>query len=139
MTLEYLAESDRTKDGMGIYLLTLAPRSPGAGPHYHERMTETFHVHSGVLAMMVNHKPVEAKAGDFILIPPRVPHAFANRSDSPVVFTLSFTPALHREGFFEGMAKLSAAQKMDDHDAMLKLMADYDQVVIDGVDGWTKR
>lgn len=138
MTVEYLATSDRTADAIGIYRITLAPASAGAGPHYHDRMTETFEVHSGTLAMMVDGAPVDAGPGDFVLIPPGVVHAFANRSDEPAVFTLSFTPALGREGFFEGMARLSEADRLDDVDAMLALMADYDQVPVDGIAGWTR-
>lgn len=99
MTVEYFATSDRTGDAIGIYRITLAPESPGAGSHYHDRMTETFEVHSGTLAMMVDGAPVDAGPGDFVLIPPGVVHAFANRGNGPAVFTFSFTPALARESF----------------------------------------
>lgn len=138
MTVEYLATSDRTDDAIGIYRIVLAPASPGAGPHYHDRMTETFEVHAGTLAMIVDGVAVDAGPGDFVLIPPGVVHAFANRGDVPAVFTLSFTPALGREGFFEGMARLSDADRLDDTDAMLALMAGYDQVPVDGIAGWTQ-
>jgi len=137
MTVEYLATSDLTDDAIGIYLLTLAPHSPGAGPHFHERMTEAFHVHSGTLSMMVDGAPIEATPGDFVLVRPGTVHAFANKGDAPAVFTLTFTPALAREGFFEGMAALADADRMDDKEAMLALMAKFDQVPVDGIGGWS--
>lgn len=137
MTVEYLATSDLTDDAIGIYLLTLAPRSPGAGPHYHEQMTEAFQIQSGTLSMMVDGAPVEVTSGDFVLVRPHTVHAFANKADEPVVFTLTFTPALAREGFFERMEALSNADRMDDEDAMLALMAQFDQVPVDGIGGWS--
>lgn len=36
------------------------------------------------------------------------------------------------------MARLSEADRLDDVDAMLTLMADYDQVPVDGIAGWTR-
>ncbi len=37
MQVRYLARSDATGDAIGIYAVTLAARSPGAGLHRHAR------------------------------------------------------------------------------------------------------
>ncbi|MEA1831858.1 cupin domain-containing protein [Methylobacterium durans] len=138
MEITYLARSASTHDAMGIYGVTLAARSPGAGLHRHAALTETFEVHAGTLAMRIDGRDVDLGPGDFVLIPPGQPHAFANRSQAPVRFTLSFTPALEREGFFEGLAKLAAENRLADEVAMERLMRRYDQEPLEGFDGWSE-
>ncbi|MER2266558.1 cupin domain-containing protein [Methylobacterium oxalidis] len=136
MEITYLARSASTHDAMGIYGVILAPRSPGAGLHRHARLTETFEVHEGTLAMRIEGRDLDLGPGDFVLIPPGQPHAFANRGTVPVRFTLSFTPALEREGFFEGLAKLAAENRLSDDAALERLMRHYDQEPLEGFGGW---
>jgi mannose-6-phosphate isomerase-like protein (cupin superfamily) len=137
MQVRYLARSGATRDALGIYRIELAPHSPGAGLHRHARLTETFEVHSGRLTLRIEGHSLDLGPGDFVLIPPGQPHAFCNRSDAPVCFTLSFTPALGREGFFEGLAELSATDRLSDEAAMESLMARYDQEPLEGFSGWS--
>lgn len=137
-TITYKTRSESTNDALGIYELTLRPGSPGAGPHYHKIMTEMFHVLSGTLSMMVGDQTVEVGPGDFVQIPPGVEHAFANRGKETARFMLSFTPALAREGFFEGLAELARTNRMTDEAAMRDLMDRYDQVPTRGIDGWSE-
>lgn len=137
MRVTYLARSGATHDALGIYRVELAPHSPGAGLHRHALLTETFEVHAGRLALRIEGHALELGPGDFVLIPPGQPHAFANRGDEPVHFTLSFTPALAREGFFEGLAALAAQDRLADETAMDELMARFDQEPLEGFSGWT--
>jgi mannose-6-phosphate isomerase-like protein (cupin superfamily) len=137
VVLEYLAPSFRTDDAIGIYRVTIAPESPGAGLHYHKRMIEMFEIQTGTLSMSLDGQSVEAKEGDFVLVVPGSIHGFSNRSKSPVTFTLSFTPALAREGFFEGLAELIATHRMNDQVAMQALSDKYDQFPVEGPDAWT--
>lgn len=137
MQVRYLARSDATGDAIGIYAITLAPHSPGAGLHRHTRLTEAFEVHEGALTLRLGDRDVTAGPGDFVLVRPGEPHAFANRGDVPVRFTLTFAPALQREGFFEGLAALAAEDRLRDEGAMRALMAAYDQEPLAGFAGWS--
>ncbi len=137
MTVEYLSTSPLTDDAIGIYQITIAPEGPGAGLHYHHRITEAFHIHKGTLSMILDGQEIEAEPGDFVLVRPEITHAFANRGKVPVVFTLTFTPALAREGFFEGLAELWATKRLSDKDAMQTLIAKYDQIRVEGLRGLT--
>jgi mannose-6-phosphate isomerase-like protein (cupin superfamily) len=137
MRVFYLARSDETADALGIYRIAMDPRSPGAGLHRHARLTETFSVETGRLALHVDGTDHDLGPGDFALVPPGVAHAFANRGDQPVRFTLSFAPALGREGFFEGLARLAAEGRLADQAAMTDLMARYDQEPLAGFAGWS--
>ncbi|MEL6063755.1 MULTISPECIES: cupin domain-containing protein [unclassified Methylobacterium] len=137
MRVTYLARSDATADAIGIYRVEMDPRTPGAGLHRHARLTETFAVEAGSLALHLDGTDIDLGPGDFTLVQPGRPHAFANRGDQPVRFTLSFTPALAREGFFEGLANLAAAGRLSDAAAMEHLMLRYDQEPLAGFDGWS--
>jgi quercetin dioxygenase-like cupin family protein len=136
--ITYKTRSETTNDALGIYEITLPAGSPGAGPHYHKIMTEMFYVLSGALSLMVDGQPVEAGQGAFVQIPPGVVHAFGNRGVEPARFMLSFTPALAREGFFEGLADLARSGRIGDEGAMQDLMARYDQYPTSGVEGWSE-
>ncbi len=136
-SITYKTRSETTGDAVGIYELTLAPGMPGAGPHYHKIMTEMFHILSGTLSMLVDDEIIQAGPGDFIQVPPGVVHAFDNRGKETVRFMLSFTPALAREGFFEGLAELAVSGRFGDAAAMKDLMDRYDQVPTEGIDGWS--
>lgn len=138
MRIFYLARSDETADAMGVYRVEMDPRTPGAGLHRHARLTETFSVEAGRLALHVDGADHDLGPGDFALIPPGIAHAFANRSDRPVRFTLNFAPALGREGFFEGLARLAAAGRLSDRAAMADLMARYDQEPLAGFAAWSE-
>ncbi|AWN54182.1 cupin domain-containing protein [Methylobacterium sp. 17Sr1-1] len=138
MQVRYLARSDATHDAIGIYGMTLAPRSPGAGLHRHARLTEAFEVHEGALTLRLNDRDVTVGPGGFVLVRPGEPHAFANRGIEPVRFTLTFTPALRREGFFEGLAALATEDRLRDEGAMRALMAAYDQEPLAGFAGWSE-
>lgn len=137
-SITYKSRSEMTNDALGFYEMTLAPNSPGAGPHYHKIMTELFYVLAGKLSMMVDGKPIEASAGDFVEIPPRVVHAFYNGASEPARFILSFTPALAREGFFEGLADLARTNRLGDQAAMLDVMNRYDQYPTSDMSGWSR-
>ena len=137
MQVRYLARSDATDDALGIYAMTLAPRSPGAGLHRHAVLTEAFEVHEGTLSLQLGERAVALGPGGFLLVRPGQPHAFANRGDEPVRFTLTFTPALRREGFFEGLAALAHAGRLGDAQAMRDLMSAYDQEPLAGFSGWS--
>ena len=134
-------------------------RASDGRPEQHDRIIDVVIVHSGRGTLLVGGQMVNPTGnpatgeylgtgidggqrhdlgpGDFALIPPGVAHAFANRGDRPVRFTLSFAPALGREGFFEGLARLAAEGRLGDAAAMTDLMARYDQEPLAGFAGWS--
>lgn len=52
-------------------------RSPAGNAtprHFHRRETETLHLPEGAITAVVDWRPVEALAGDTVVLPPNVPH-----------------------------------------------------------------
>ncbi|MFI7230393.1 cupin domain-containing protein [Nonomuraea angiospora] len=52
--------------------------------HVHQRDDEAFYVLSGTVQLYCGDETWQAGAGDFVLLPRHLPHAFANRQDSPL-------------------------------------------------------
>jgi mannose-6-phosphate isomerase-like protein (cupin superfamily) len=71
--------------------LTMA-MTPRTGPplHYHEEQDDTFYVLEGVLTVQAGEEIIDLGPGDFLSIPPGVPHTFDNvRNGDEVVRTIN--------------------------------------------------
>jgi mannose-6-phosphate isomerase-like protein (cupin superfamily) len=56
----------------------VGPGYEGPGPHYHERHVDSFYVLEGELEFTLAGETIRATAGTYVLVPPRVVHAFTN-------------------------------------------------------------
>jgi len=66
----------------------IPPYFPGAPPHLHEHMTESFYVLEGNLDVLHDGKWTETRRGDFFLIPPRMAHGYRNSTGQPARFLI---------------------------------------------------
>ena len=62
---------------------TVPPGFPGVVRHRHAQMTNIFYVLEGELAIQVGNEWHILGPGSFALVPPGVPHTFANRGAAP--------------------------------------------------------
>ncbi len=62
-------------------------------PHVHREEDDAFFVLEGAITFTVDGEEVVAGAGTFVLVPPGVPHTFANRSDAVARFVNVHAPA----------------------------------------------
>src|ERR1700686_1819078 len=64
--------------------------APGfdTGLHIHERLEETWYVLDGELEFRDGEETFQASPGACVFVPPKVPHAFANRTEAPTKFLL---------------------------------------------------
>jgi len=60
------------------------PGDPCPGLHIHTHEYESFYVVDGVLTVEVGDQRFDMKDGDYAVLPPGVPHRFANLGDTPV-------------------------------------------------------
>jgi hypothetical protein len=70
-------------------------------------------------------KERQVNAGDFISIPPKVPHFFWNATDQEAHYIQEFRPALRSEYFFEA---LFSRIKLNEKGTANHLMADFVEV-----------
>ena len=74
----------------------LPPRTTGPVFHFHEMHDEGFFIKTGTVRFHSPGRPdIDAKAGDLVTIPIRLPHRFSNPFDEETIFVNTITP-----GFF---------------------------------------
>jgi mannose-6-phosphate isomerase-like protein (cupin superfamily) len=115
--------SDRA-EGASCVEFTAAPGFD-TGLHVHERLEETWYIVDGEIEFRVGDETFEAAPGACVFVPPRVPHAFANRTDAPARFLLIMSPPGH-DRYFDELAEILATDGPPDTDAIAALRRRYD-------------
>jgi len=89
----FKAAAHDTEGRFDFIVETFAPRT-GPPLHYHEEQDDTFYVLEGVLTLQAGEEILDLGPGEFISIPPRMPHTFDNvrNGDEPVRAVNVMTP-----------------------------------------------
>ena len=76
--VEFLARSADTPR----FTFSIITKDPGEGPplHVHPDEDDAFYILEGEVVVIVEDDEVTVGPGTFVLVPPGVPHTFANRS-----------------------------------------------------------
>ena len=90
--VEFLARSIDT-ERFNLAIVTIEPRRPGPETHTHEVEDDSFYMLEGELVFTVDGEDIPASPGTFVLVPPGVPHTFANQTDEPARFVNVHAPA----------------------------------------------
>lgn len=97
-----------TGDTGGALFMTEQPiERRGSGPpkHYHENEDEWWYVLAGEYVVEIGDQRFRLAAGESILGPRRVPHAFVYDGPGPGRLLVGFTPAGRMEQFFRDLEK----------------------------------
>ena len=97
-----------TQDTGGAFFMTEQPiERRGVGPpkHYHESQDEWFYCLAGEYVVEIGGQRFRLAAGDSMLGPRRVPHAFVYDGRGPGRLLVGFTPAGRMEQFFRDLEK----------------------------------
>ncbi|MEV0623002.1 cupin domain-containing protein [Nonomuraea sp. NPDC050404] len=97
--MRILEDGSNTGHRLGMAESVLAPHTPGPPQHRHARHDEGFYVISGSVRFTVGETEHDATAGTLVMVPPGVPHTFANVTDQPAVMLSTFTPDLYVQYF----------------------------------------
>ncbi|HZQ07266.1 MAG TPA: cupin domain-containing protein [Anaerolineae bacterium] len=97
--------SEATNGAWTLIESTVEPYFPGFKLHTHHRMTETFYILEGTLAVQLGEQIVQANAGALIVVPPGVWHTYSNPSDVPAKYLLFMSPGGF-EKYLEGLAEM---------------------------------
>jgi mannose-6-phosphate isomerase-like protein (cupin superfamily) len=79
--VEILARSEDTPR-FNVVVVTMQPRRDGPGTHVHDAEDDSFYILEGEITFTVDDDEVVAGPDTFVLVPPGVPHDFANRGDT---------------------------------------------------------
>ncbi|WP_369254016.1 cupin domain-containing protein [Geodermatophilus amargosae] len=129
--LRMVAPGAVTAGRFGLVEYRLAPRSPGAAPHYHQTFSESFYVLSGELTLYAGGRWQPHRPGDFALAHERGVHGFRNDSDEPASFLILFTPGIAREEFFAETAEMRRSGVRPSPEEMTAFYARHDQVMVE--------
>lgn len=113
-TIRILEDGATTGHRLGVAEITLAPRSPGPPQHRHARHDEGFYVVAGTARFTVGTADHDAPPGTLVMVPPGVPHTFANPGDTPLVMVNTFTPDLYVQYFRDMRDTMADGTSMQD-------------------------
>ncbi|MFI0405538.1 cupin domain-containing protein [Actinomadura sp. 3N508] len=95
-----LADAGATGGALTANKATFQKGSPGAPTHFHTKATEMFFVLDGTMRILVDEEILILGRGDFLTVPPTVPHAFAPAPGSEAEMLVVFTPGLERFDYY---------------------------------------
>jgi len=109
-TARFVATGSLTGGRFGFFRWDMARSSPGAAPHYHRVISESFYVLSGAVELHDGSAWVTGRAGDFLYVPELGVHGFRNVSGEPASILIVFAPGEAREAYFREVAERVAAR-----------------------------
>ncbi|RFU28078.1 hypothetical protein B7463_g8261, partial [Scytalidium lignicola] len=99
--MRVMEDGSRTDNRLSTVELIVPPHTDGPPAHWHEMHDETFLITKGVIrfhvpkALGLEAQEIDAKEGDYVVVPIRAPHTFSNPSDGESRFVNTFTPAFY--------------------------------------------
>ena len=99
-SITLLADSETTGGALTSNRATLRQGSDGATPHYHTRGVELFFILGGSLHVLASEQVLTLDEGDFLTVPPHMPHAFAPAPGTDAEVLIVFTPGMARFDYY---------------------------------------
>ncbi|WP_083864841.1 cupin domain-containing protein [Nocardia brevicatena] len=126
MEVRLYADHDMTGGKLSANRAFLPAGADGPPPHYHSTSAELFYMLDGRLRVLAGDEIHEIGAGDFLLIPPNMTHAWAAPAASSADVLVIFTPGIERFDYFrlgdrirKGLASpleiLDTQERFDNH------------------------
>jgi len=109
--VKLLADSSATGGALSTVQVTLDKGADGARPHRHEKSAEMFYIVDGRVEVLSGNQIVSAEAGDIIVVPPRLPHAFAAARNSSAEILIVITPGVERFEYFRQITRVARGEE----------------------------
>ncbi len=94
------ADHDMTGGKLSGNRAYLPPGTSGPPPHFHRTSAELFFMLGGTLRVLAGEEILVIHEGDFLLVPPYMPHAWAAPTDDAADVLVLFTPGIERFEYF---------------------------------------
>ncbi|MEV6027675.1 cupin domain-containing protein [Streptomyces sp. NPDC052036] len=105
-TVRLLADSSATGGALSAQRVTLTGGADGARPHYHAGSAELFYVLDGTAQLLSGDTILSAEPGDLVVVPPRLPHAFAAAPGQDADLLIVVTPGVERFEYFRHLERV---------------------------------
>jgi mannose-6-phosphate isomerase-like protein (cupin superfamily) len=119
-----IEDGTTTSGRLGMAEIVLAPGAIGPPQHRHARHDEGFYVVSGTVRFTSGERSFDAPARTLVMVPPGVPHTFANPGGEPAVILNTFTPDLYVQ-YFRDLHSLAAQGQPPSPEQLAEVMARY--------------
>ncbi|MGW7532396.1 cupin domain-containing protein [Amycolatopsis sp. NPDC054798] len=105
-----LADSGTTGNRFTANRATLDQGVFGTPAHFHTRATEFFYVLGGALQVLAGDELHTLETGDFLAVPPTVPHAFGPAAGSAADVLVVFTPGMERFDYYRLLDRVARGE-----------------------------
>jgi mannose-6-phosphate isomerase-like protein (cupin superfamily) len=105
-TIHLLLDASQTHGAISAHRVQLHSGGTEASPHHHTRSSELFYVLGGTIDVLTGDHVRTASAGDLVLVPPGVAHAFAAASGASGELLVIVTPGIERFEFFRQLERV---------------------------------
>jgi uncharacterized cupin superfamily protein len=105
--MRLLLDSSATAGAVSAHRVHLASGMLGANPHTHSSSSEVFYVLDGRVDVLVGDEVVAASAGDLLVVPPDVAHAFGATGGHCADLLVMVTPGIERFEFFRQLQRVA--------------------------------
>jgi uncharacterized RmlC-like cupin family protein len=130
VVVHYLATGASTDGKFGLYKWDIIGSGPGAKPHFHRTMSESFYILSGSVRFFNGEKWIDGTPGDFLHVPEGGIHGFQNDSEEPASMLILFSPGAPREAYFEAIAEMAAGRQFTE-EQWAQICIQHDNLLID--------
>ncbi|MBL1102254.1 cupin domain-containing protein [Streptomyces coffeae] len=135
-TVRLLADSSSTGGALSTQRVTLGDGANGASPHHHEKSAEMFYVLDGAAEFLAGDEVITAGTGDLVVVPPRMPHAFAAVPGSSADLLIVITPGVERFEYFRHLQRIALGELS--RESLLEVQERYDNHFLTSA-VWDKR
>lgn len=104
--IRLLLDASQTGGVLSAHWTELRDGALGANPHRHSGSSELFYVLGGSAHLLAGEEVVTATAGDLVVVPSNVAHAFAAVPGNDAQLLVVITPGVERFPFFRDLARV---------------------------------
>lgn len=110
VNVKLLADSNSTGGALSTVRVTLDKGADGAKPHHHTKSAEMFYILDGRVEVLSGKEIVRAEAGDVIVVPPLMAHAFAAERGSSADILIVIAPGVERFEYFRRLTRIARGE-----------------------------
>lgn len=105
--IRLLADGSDTSMAFSVIRVDLRPGFDGAAPHIHGGFAELLYIIDGEVDVLAGDRTVLARAGDLLVVPPGLAHAFGALPDGPASLLAVIGPGIDRFQYFRELAAVA--------------------------------
>ena len=107
LTVRLLTDATATDHALSAVRVTMAAGVDGAAPHHHTGSAELFYVIDGELQVLLGDRVLTAGAGDLVVVPHHLAHAFGAAPGHTADILIVIAPGVDRFEYFRTLERIA--------------------------------